>query len=583
MFQSTAITVALIPLFAAAAVARDVDEGGAVDRTTVRAVARLHEIGATLVLRSGKAYDPKQAMLVGPADVRKVEFPRQRRVVTSAGETWEPVENQHLAPLRSLSGVEEVTIRNSRVTDAGLAYLAHLKTLRALDVSQGAVTDAALPALAELTGLERLNLSGNRLARPDWSALARLEHLAEMDLSGNQLGDEALAGLDALKRLRRLDLKKTGLSDAALRHLAALKHIESLDLSDNGLTGRGLDALVNGGKLQTLDLAGSPVGREALPILMRLSRGNRPLTLDGRYIAVADVLRETRAPIVGLQACNDHDRWRDGRPRADVHLWSENRRFEIVGDCTEEDLQALGRHASIESIEIRRMPVSDAGLAALAKLPKLGKLEIATTGALSDKSVRLLGGLSALETLHLSGIELRSDSLKLLADLPRLRAVTLADGRVKGSNLAHLGRSTTVTSLCLKDLDIDGPGFEQLAALRQLERLEAVGSDLSDRDFVSIGRMKALKSLNLSHSSTSDAGLKHLIGLTRLSSLHLERTAVTADGLRHLGKFRGLYLDCTASDVGDDAAQTLADDFGWTFYGGCPCGCLDITPRNAGK
>ena len=143
-------------------------------------------------------------------------------------------------------------------TDADLACLANLKTLRWLQIGPRDYTDAGLAHLSGLTNMERLNLGGSGLTDEG------LEHLADMkklDLlsitgpfdggkrdwsSGGHFTDEALRTLEQFKQLTLLEVySDTAFSEAAVRRLReALPNLYSLNLngSDGRPTGMGVRA-----------------------------------------------------------------------------------------------------------------------------------------------------------------------------------------------------------------------------------------------------------------------------------------------------------------------------------------------------
>jgi len=81
-----------------------------------------------------------------------------------------------LATLEGLSGLHELRLDCTGVTDAGLVHLKSLKSLRVLDLSLTDVTDAGLEQLTSLTGLQDLDLTGMQVTD------AGIENL--MDLKG---------------------------------------------------------------------------------------------------------------------------------------------------------------------------------------------------------------------------------------------------------------------------------------------------------------------------------------------------------------------------------------------------------------
>jgi hypothetical protein len=91
--------------------------------------------------------------------------------------------------------VREVDFSNTKVTDAGLAYLHGMASLQELNLGYTKVTDVGLSHLQRLTGLQ------------------------ELDLYGTQVTDAGLSDLHAITGLRRLSLNFTLVTDAGLAQL----------------------------------------------------------------------------------------------------------------------------------------------------------------------------------------------------------------------------------------------------------------------------------------------------------------------------------------------------------------------------
>ncbi len=118
------------------------------------------------------------------------------------------------------SHLDELAIIDAPITDAGLAHLARVRSLRSLYlVSCRGITGSGLAHLRAVTGLEYL------------------------DLSGTNVGDPALAHIAAIRSLLFLRLTDTRLTDAGLRHLTSLRNLQDLDLRGTQVTAAGVAAL----------------------------------------------------------------------------------------------------------------------------------------------------------------------------------------------------------------------------------------------------------------------------------------------------------------------------------------------------
>jgi len=66
---------------------------------------------------------------------------------------YEPVRDDQLAPVGNLDRLLAIKFHGTRITDAGLDHLRHLKTLREVQLEGTRITDAGLARLKPLAGL----------------------------------------------------------------------------------------------------------------------------------------------------------------------------------------------------------------------------------------------------------------------------------------------------------------------------------------------------------------------------------------------------------------------------------------------
>ena len=134
----------------------------------------------------------------------------------------------------------ELTLGNTKITDAGLVHLLQLKKLRKIRISQTAITDAGM------------------------SDLAKCEYLEDVDLSRTKIGDFGVWELRALPRLKNLNLYLTLVTDAGLdsfrrgEHRSAAK-IERLNLDKCPITDAGLPKLESLTSLAWIHLGGTAI------------------------------------------------------------------------------------------------------------------------------------------------------------------------------------------------------------------------------------------------------------------------------------------------------------------------------------
>jgi CheY-like chemotaxis protein len=151
-----------------------------------------------------------------------------------------PVADRDLGYLvQGLDKLRFLSLADTRVTDEGLAHVAHLTDLCELHLDNTAVTDAGLRHLASLRALRILDLKGTKVSDTGLACLIPLEHLEGLYLTRTAITDAGLAHVGRLRHLRTLILWDTGVSDAGLHHLHALTELRELILWSTAVTAAG--------------------------------------------------------------------------------------------------------------------------------------------------------------------------------------------------------------------------------------------------------------------------------------------------------------------------------------------------------
>ena len=230
-----------------------------------------------------------------------------------------PMSNTGLAALASLKSLQVLDLRvNPRVTLGGLAVLKPLANLRALYAMGGIDDDGARLDIGGLTNLTDLILevSTKRLRADDLACFESLARLRSLQLGGTAVNDEGLAHLRGVTNLYRLRIGGPEVTDAGLTHLANLKQLQDLTLTGNiseaGLQRlEGLKALVNLRIYSSQNLSRDAVQRlkDTLPELRTFQADNERnltgespqlkagapapsftlTTLDGRELRLSDL------------------------------------------------------------------------------------------------------------------------------------------------------------------------------------------------------------------------------------------------------------------------------------------------------
>ncbi len=389
-----------------------------------------------------------------------------------------------------------------------LTHLKRLPQVRSLRLSRIWTSDAGLAHLKGLTGLQSLDLSYMEITDAGLAHLGELTGLQSLDLSRTRITDAGLAHLTGLTGLQSLDLTHTRITDAGLAHLKGLAQLQSLDLSETKVTGPGLENLAGMTRLRKLMLAGRSPWVEFEEALEMLEAGKWDL-------------------------CNPLD---------------------------DEALRHLGGLVNLQTLDLSRRTVSDAGLAYVGQLKGLESLNLwngwlawerkrgvpcpDVLDGITDAGLAHLRELQSLQSLDLGGRSITDAGVPHLNRLRSLRKL-----RLEGTLIAEAGATSLAQALPKATVEID---LFTEATVREIEDLggkitrdqdrpdkPVIGIDLSkarigDADAATVAKLPALETLDLSETEVTDAGLAHLQGLSQLRELNLRHTKATDTGIETL-------------------------------------------------
>ena len=267
------------------------------------------------------------------------------------------------------SRLREISLANTAVTDAQLAYLEQAPNLEKLSLETTQVGDAGARSLAKLTALVDLNLNQTTITD------AGLKPLAALKLRRLSLDHTLVNSLpDLPATLVELELAGTAASMDALQHIASITGLQRLNLSYTDITDESLVLLAPLGKLRSLDLTSTEIGDVAAAHLESLA-GLEELSLN--YTRIGDK---------GVQA---------------VAQLSNLKSLEIVRTrVTDAALTSLASLASLSHLNLNYTKVTDRGLWSLSAMPSLREL-LLDTAAISDAGLEVLRGHANLKVLNL--------------------------------------------------------------------------------------------------------------------------------------------------------------------------------------
>jgi len=349
--------------------------------------------------------------------------------------------------------------------------------------------------------------------------------------------DEKVKEIAADRSITSLDLSEMQVTDAGLKELAPLTNLTELHLPFTSVTDMGLKELAPLTQLTTLTLGGRELTDQTLRVLREINLLHA--------VPWATALGE--------------------RPSNAEKVFSLNLSRMPVTDAGLKELAPL-KH--LASLNLRGTSVTDTGLKELAKFTNLAELDLSET-KVTGAGLKELAPLKNLTSLNLRGTHVTETGVQELQKaLPSCRIWADAEGKaiafVQGfqgvviRDEAQPGRPVIKVSLGgtgVTDLDL-----KELAPLTTLTEISLDKTQVTDRTLVVLREIKLLHALtqaqgpnrnqpshpeditilNLNDTKVTDAGLREVARLYNLTSLSMNDTKITDAGLKEIAKLKNL-------------------------------------------
>jgi Leucine-rich repeat (LRR) protein len=338
--------------------------------------------------------------------------------------------DNHLAPLAALTGLKQLALANTNVTQRGIQHLLGLKDLNYLEISSMALDDGALPYIAEISSIETLVL-GSPVTDEGLRHLAPLKNLKELFLWVENIRGPGLRHLAQLPNLRYLQVKdvdekgRYGFGDSALQYIKDVPSLRHLRIWPNlPITVAGIAHLAQCPQLEKLELGKLPVTDRNLSQLQALPR-LKSLDASGGESKVSDA-----------------------------------------------GMVYVGQMKQLESISLPST-ISDAGAAKLAGLTRLKCLYIG--GPITDAGLGYVAGLRNLEELTLWCDQITDAGIERIATLTKLKVLHIGNCQMTNAGLARLAELKSLEKLTIRKSNITLAGLNQLNSLVNLRELVVYG------------------------------------------------------------------------------------------------------------
>lgn len=405
-----------------------------------------------------------------------------------------------------LTGLKILMLSNTNISAEGLKLIGNLNLLERLSAPR--LTDAGLAEVARLSSLKALYIYDHNLTNAGLAPLAQLELLEELDLVGKgRLNDGGLVHLSKLPRLRYLLLRGRSFTNAGM---AQIKNCSSLRILHLGFLTQLTDATIvqlsQMPKLERLSFHWNENITNAS--MVYLKKMNSLKVLDIKHSKVTDEGLEHLAQIESLENLTLPD---GGVTDAGIEHIAKlhNLRYLWVGSpLTDKSLFLVSTLGNLEELHIGGTGFSDEGMKHIAKLTKLKGLSFFTADQLTNKGLAELAGLKSLTSFSLGRVTRVSVSgLNVLNNFKNLNNLSLHD----------IHQDTFVMDISglteLKDLTI---------VLHDERKGDVFVSDsFKNEDWVCLANLTKLKRLQITGVGIDNEGVKHLSDLTNLEFLNI--------------------------------------------------------------
>jgi hypothetical protein len=439
-----------------------------------------------------------------------------------------------LKPVTHLTGLKELSLAGTDITDWGMRMLASFLSLEELDLNVR-VTDQGMVHVAQLKSLKRLYFPpGTKVTSAGLQHISKLTSLEELYL-GQGIGDAGLAHLRGLPHLKYLALYGPGFTDAGMVYVKEIPSLRIFSVHEN-LSRIGDTGLIHISELPNLELL--------------CLHGMRGITDAG--VAHLTKMRLLKKLEIGSSQVTD-------KGLGYLKQIKSLERLELPQDqhnITDAGLAHLAELSNLKHLQISRIHFNDPatnkeyytdrGLADLAKLRQIEELHIGSVG-ITDAGMEHVAKLTSLKKLHMFGCDKVTDKgLAKLTALKSLKNLDISYSRLTIAGLAPLNSMVNLTRLDVGDLERGGAVLN-LSGLVNLEDLSLGFGPYSqdafgDADLACLANLKKLRWLQIGPRNFTDQGMLYLAGLTNIDRLGLGGAGLTDEGLKRLANLKKLDL-----------------------------------------
>jgi Leucine-rich repeat (LRR) protein len=175
---------------------------------------------------------------------------------------------------------------------------------------------------------------------------------------------------------------------------------------------------------------------------------------------------------------------------------------------------------------------------ALTHLKGLSKLETLILSAidLSKYSIKSIPVVNKVKRLHMVDSNISDNHLEEISSLDNLEFFSFSSENVTDKGIGNLKKMKNLKYLGIKSWNTTEAGMRGLGILKNLRFLNVAGTKIGDSGIQEISRLPRLKVLSIRNTKITDKGLRYLTGLKTLRTLVLTKDPITQDGIDYFEK-----------------------------------------------
>jgi hypothetical protein len=182
------------------------------------------------------------------------------------------ITDKGLRTLQDLKWLNELNVDKTLITSSGMEYLSKLPNLIYLSISWTKVDNAGLEQLSN-SHLLKLHLRGNKIDAKSLQLVSQIKSLELLNVAEcKNIPDSAYAQLAKLAKLQTLWLESTDTSDSTIPYINKIKTLTELELVDTAVTIGGIRQLSKLPDLVHLKYRGQPIDPSWVPVLAKFPK-----------------------------------------------------------------------------------------------------------------------------------------------------------------------------------------------------------------------------------------------------------------------------------------------------------------------